>query len=119
MSITTNTQSTIHGDVDLKPSSLPVTAKETNLAETNKTPHGTWIELGEHTGNYHAIAPTIGGEVKFYLDIDGVLYTEVIEQPAIMYHQEHAPIYIYPGIYKKMIETEYDPFAKVIKQVVD
>jgi len=31
----------------------------------------------------------------------------------------HAPLIINPGIYRKMIEWEYDPFAKVIQNVVD
>jgi hypothetical protein len=108
----------IHGDVNLIVSELPKTAKKVNLAKTNKHSRGVWIELGEHSGNAHVIAPTLGGYLEFYLDGND-LYTEVKEAPAVITHEEHAPLVIPIGIYKKMIETEYDPFAKTIKRVVD
>jgi hypothetical protein len=111
----------IHGDVNLIGCNiLPKTAKLINdtIKKTNLTPHGVWLELGEHTGNYHAIAPTIGGVVNFYKDGD-TIYTEVKEAPATIFHQEPAPLVINPGIYKKLIEWEYDPFKKAIQRVID
>jgi len=113
-----STNSVIHGDVDLIPVTLPSTAKKVDLSKTNSHARGIWIELGEHSGNAHVIAPTKGGFVDFYLDGEQ-LYLEVKEAPAVITHEEHAPLIIPIGVYKKMIETEYDPFAKVIKKVVD
>ena len=109
----------IHGDVDLlQVDTLPSTAKKVNLEKTNKHSRGVWIELGEHTGNAHTIAPTIGGLLEFYMDDDD-LYTVVKEAPAVITHEEHSPLIIPPGVYKKVIETEYDPFQKVIRRVQD
>jgi hypothetical protein len=108
----------IHGDVNLIATELPKTAKKINLAETNKHIRGVWIELGEHSGNAHVIAPTKNGLINFYMDGTQLLL-EVKEAPAVITHEEHAPLIIPIGIYKKLIETEYDPFLKVIKQVQD
>lgn len=108
----------IHGDVNLLHTTLPATAKPVDLAKTNSHKRGVWIELGEHSGNAHVVAPTKGGTIQFYLDGEEI-YLEVKEAPAIITHEEHAPLIINPGIYRKMIEWEYDPFAKVIQRVVD
>jgi hypothetical protein len=108
----------IHGDVDLiEVTQIPKTAKK---MDKTFNPHirGTWIELGEHSGNAHVIAPTAGGIVNFYIDGQD-LYTEVIGSPVVITHEEHAPLIIPIGRYIKKIEKEYDPFLKIIKQVVD
>jgi hypothetical protein len=113
-----NKKNTIHGDVDLiLINKLPKTAIKQNK-NYNVHKRGTWIELGEHSGNAHVIAPTVGGIVNFYIDGED-LYTEVLHAPAIITHEEHAPLLIEIGIYHKKIEREYDPFTKVIKRVVD
>jgi hypothetical protein len=108
-----------HGDVDLlKVSSIPKTAKIQNIKNNHK--NGTAIEYGEHTGNAHVITPTKGGIVNFYFDdVKATQYVEVKEAPAVITHEEHAPLVIPIGIYKKKIETEYDPFLKKIKEVQD
>lgn len=108
----------IHGDVNLISTQLPKSAKKIDLSKTNKHARGIWIELGEHSGNAHAIAPTKNGLVNFYLD-GKQLFVEVSGAPAVITHEEHAPLVIQPGIYKKLIETEYDPFQKVIRAVQD
>ncbi len=109
----------IHGDVNLiSQTQLPESAKKIDLNKTQKHKRGTWIELGEHTGNAHVVAPTKGGLVNFYLDEED-LYLEVKKAPAVITHEEHAPLVINPGIYKKLIEWEYDPFKKVIQRVID
>jgi hypothetical protein len=108
----------IHGDVNLIHTNLPATAKLVDLEKTNSHKRGVWIELGEHSANAHVIAPTKGGIVQFYLDGED-LYLEVKEAPAVITHEEHAPLIINPGVYRKMIEWEYDPFLKRIKKVVD
>lgn len=108
----------IHGDVNLIATELPKTAKKVDLQATNKHNRGTWIELGEHSGNAHCIAPTKNGLINFYMDGEKLLL-EVKEAPAVITHEEHAPLIIPIGIYKKLIETEYDPFQKVIKAVQD
>jgi hypothetical protein len=111
-------KNTIHGDVDLiQVLEIPKNAKKMNK-DFNKHNRGTWIELGEHSGNAHVIAPTAGGIVNFYIHGED-LYTEVIGNIAVITHEEHAPIIIEIGRYVKKIEKEYDPFQKIIKSVVD
>lgn len=108
----------IHGDVNLITTQLPSSAKLVDLAKTNSHSRGVWIELGEHSGNAHVVAPTKGGIVQFYLDGEE-LYLEVKEAPAVITHEEHAPLVIPIGIYKKLIEWEYDPFKQAIQRVLD
>jgi hypothetical protein len=109
---------TIHGDVDLlQVGQLPLNSKKVD-DKYNIHDMGTWIELGEHTGNAHVVAPTLSSYLEMYLN-DEDLYIKTEEAPAIISHPEHSKIFIPLGINRKVIETEYDPFAKVIKQVVD
>ena len=106
----------IHGDVDLiNVTELPKNAIKTEVKKVEK---GIPIELGEHSGHAHCIAPTKGGVIDIYTD-NGVMYINVLAEPAVITHEEHAPLLIPVGIYKKVIEKEYDPFDKIIKQVID
>jgi hypothetical protein len=114
------TNNTIHGDLDLiYVSEIPSTAQKVDLHKTNKHKDGTWIEHGEHSNHYHVLTPTKDCVINFYMDGD-TLYTEVKKGPAVITHPEHGPNIIEPNtIFKKRIETEYDPFKKVIQSVVD
>jgi hypothetical protein len=106
----------IHGDVDfIKISEIPAKAVEFKIEKQSR---GLPIELGQHSGHAHCIAPTKGGSVNVYMHND-VMYIDVLAKPAVITHEEHAPLIIPVGRYKKIIEKEYDPFDKIIKQVVD
>jgi hypothetical protein len=108
-----------HGDVDLiRVTEIPKTAVMQNIKNNHR--NGTAIELGEHTGNAHVVTPTQNGTVNFYFDaVEMLQYVEVLNAPAVITHEEHSPLIIPIGIYKKKIETEYDPFTKIIKTVQD
>jgi hypothetical protein len=106
----------IHGDVDLiQVTKIPAKAVKFKIEKQSR---GIPIELGEHSGHAHCIAPTKSGSVNIYMN-DNVMYIDVLAEPAIITHEEHAPLLIPVGKYKKIIEKEYDPFDKIIKQVVD
>ena len=80
---------------------------------------GLILQHGEHSGNFHTLTPTKNSLIELFQDNDGNMIVQVKIAPAVLIHEEHAPLLLEPGIYHKKIETEYDPFAKVIQQVVD
>lgn len=107
----------IHGDVDLiKINSIPNNAKKINL-ETLKHDRGYAIELGEHSGHAHTLE-TQEENINIY-DLEGEMIIEVLEKPVIITHEEHKPLILIPGIYKKTIEQEYDILKKTNTIVLD
>lgn len=88
------------------------------------------VGLGEVTGHYHNIKPFEGGTVLEYApsfedeDTEEFIqrdetFFEVKGSGGFIHHQEHDPIIIEPGIYKRVIQRVYDPFAEKIRQVRD
>ena len=99
------------GDVILVPCEKPtgdaVEHKELTLA------------LGEATGHHHTVYPEQKtGVVREWKNKDG-RFIEV-DSRFWLRHQEHAPVRIDPGQYYRIgEESEYDPFAKEMKKVID
>jgi hypothetical protein len=103
-----------HGDVILRRvKTIPkgATAKE-----------GGVLQEGEHTGHAHRLHPLEQRKEKnpgFQLfEKDGTLYAQIDETTALR-HEEHKEILLAPGAYKIGIIREYDPFEKVVRNVVD
>jgi len=76
--------------------------KQTNVG-------GEWrvngvIREGEATGHTHTLSP----EAKLYVRDDGSMYFKVEDKPAVLTHQEHAPITFPKGEYEVVIQREYD-----------
>ena len=112
------THNTIHGDVDLLHlDTLPDGFTKQSKPELR---NGAYVvEAGEHSGHYHVLTPTKDSQIEVFENQDGDKIFQIKFAPAVITHEEHAPLIIQPGIYRKKIETEYDPFAQVIQQVVD
>lgn len=79
--------------------------------------------LGEATGHHHSavIEPTTDGEdnIELYEDDKGQLWCKVLEKPATVTHQEHGPVFLEPGLYRRGIVKEYDHLAEEARQVRD
>jgi hypothetical protein len=80
------------------------------MAKRKQLPHNRLAE-GEHTGHYHE---AIGDGVALYDDW-------VLEAPsgAEVHHQEHKPITLPPGDYRRSIVQEFDHFAEEARNVAD
>lgn len=97
------------------------------------------VALGEATGHHHTLYPE--GTVKIFKAIKETTCIEklgdgkapnIIEEffndgkrfikldaEWLLRHQEHKELKIGPGTYEIITEREYDPFAKIMKKVVD
>jgi hypothetical protein len=108
----------IHGDVGLH--AIPSIPKEfSKVAEPETHSRGLVVEHGEHSMHTHTLTPTKGSIIELYQDRMGESIWSIQNAPAVIYHEEHAPLLIPIGIYRKKIEVEYDPFLKIIKKVQD
>ena len=84
---------------------------------------------GEVTGHKHAVMPTKGGTVKVYnfdsaevrenYSSDENVYFEVEGAPAIILHDEHAPLVLEVGTYVRVTQIQYNPFMKILERVAD
>lgn len=103
-----------HGDVIVRAvASIPKGAKPRA---------GGVLQEGEHTGHAHRLHPTtevITQAPGFSLfEKDGTIYARIDALTALR-HEEHKEILLAPGNYKIGIIREYDPFEKVIRNVMD
>lgn len=90
---------------------IPVNSIPKKLKRTNKVT----LALGEVTGHHHTIT---SGAVGYGDNIDSLVdYFEVTAEEAILTHQEHDPISLPKGKYRKIIQVEYSPGA--IRNVTD
>lgn len=71
------------------------------------------LAYGEATGHHHSVAADCSQE---WLDDAGVTWLEV-KQAVELLHQEHAPVPLPVGVYRKVQQREYSPEA--IRSVVD
>ena len=62
------------------------------------------LALGEHTGHHHTFDNY--GVTCFADDEKGLADFAVVESPAQLTHQEHAPITVPPGNYEKLFQVE-------------
>ncbi len=74
-----------------------------NLVKTKKVT----LALGEVTGHHHSI---LSENVVGFAEVETALakYIEVKES-AVLTHQEHDPITLPKGVYKAVIQKEYEP----------
>lgn len=101
------------GDVLLKEvRELPKNAKElTHKKEMT-------LALGEATGHHHTLYETTqGSSICEFLSDTGRFIK--LDTEWLLRHQEHDKGIVPPGLYEIKIEREYDPFAKIMKKVVD
>lgn len=88
------------------------------------------IARGEHSNHSHVVT----GDAEIITNDKGEIVIEVGNEGAVLKHilekeyletgkeiwtQEHADIPMSKGAYKYIAQQEYDPYSKVIKQVVD
>lgn len=96
------------GDVFLiKVAELPAEAKDI-------TPEGDIIlAYGEQTGHCHRIAT---GTASLY-EWKGDQLVQV-KEPTFLTHEEHSKIALEPGIYKRILQKEYDSSAENFSRYV-
>ena len=81
--------------------------------------------FGEATGHHHSAAvleerTETGGaapNLRFY-EKEGTLYVEVLRETEVI-HPEHKPVSLSPGVYRRGIVREVDPFAGEVRKVMD
>ena len=76
--------------------------------------------FGEATGHHHSATIEIeDGNPNFSLyEKDGVLYMEVHRATEVV-HQEHNPVTLTPGVYRRGLVQEVDPFSEEVRSVRD
>ncbi len=74
------------------------------------------LAQGEVTGHHHRL--TSQTAQVFRDDANHQKYL-LAEEPTQLVHEEHKPITIEEGVYVVIQEREFDPFAEVIRRVVD
>lgn len=100
-----------HGDVLLKPVSIPSDAKE------QKRGKDMTIALGEVTGHHHTLYGSMPNAVVMK-GFDERLFVEVNEDLCLR-HQEHTEVPVAKGSYEIIIERERNPFFDALRRVVD
>lgn len=108
-----NTNIIRHGEVILKPDTLP---KEAVLTETSKK----YIVAHSETGHHHVL------EAKTDFKIFTFNGERFIEIPTVaeLWHQKtgkdvHTPHKVAPSVYKIVIKREFDYFSKALRNVRD
>lgn len=104
-----------HGEVILKPDTLPKEAKL--VKETDK-----YIVAHSETGHHHVLEATDLSKFKVYT-WNGETYLELKETATLLHEKTgkevHTPHVIQPSVYKVIIKKAYDYFAKKMSQVRD
>jgi hypothetical protein len=118
-----------HGDMCL--AKIDTNEVKSNLKEKNRK--SLTVGVGEVSGHNHMIRPLEGSTiVEFaeensevlesedtaYVDRDEILF-EVRGKGAVITHQEHGPITLEPGIYKRYNQVSYNPFEGALQKVRD
>ena len=94
-----------HGDALLIPiSEIPNKAKDLQT---------DILLAGEATGHHHRFA----GHTQI-LQYDKTKYVNVSQQTDLT-HEEHKTVPVTEGLYKLVIEQEFDPFERIIQRVRD
>lgn len=103
-----------HGEVILKPTSLPVDAK---LVEESKK----YIVAHSETGHHHVLETDLS-KFKVY-SWNGDTYIEVPNIATLLHEKSgkdvHTSHKIVPAVYKVIIKKSYDYFQKKLTQVRD
>lgn len=99
----------IHGDVILNLEPLPKDFKTMALKNTRT------LQVGNSTGHSHDM---IGGKLELRDSIDGVSWLNVTE-PTVLMHEEHNPIRLEVGSYRKSVQLEKDHINDIVREVQD
>ena len=102
------------GDVLLIPVSLDTPDKTDKHKELT-------VAWGEVTGHHHTCYSSDKENKSFiesWIDVNGTHFAKFTAE-YIMRHQEHGDVYISPGVYQIGNESEYDPFTKKMRRVID
>ena len=75
---------------------------------------------GEATGHHHSSVLEVEDDLPNFrlYEKGGTLYMEVLRETAVT-HQEHRPVTLSPGVYRRGIVREVDPFADEVRRVMD
>lgn len=89
------------------------------------------VGLGEVSGHAHKIRP-VGPKaevLEFSENFENSGTQEFIERPSVIFqvkggnavisHEEHAPVILEPGLYERIIQVNFDPFADELRRVRD
>jgi len=99
------------GDVGLK--------KINKIAGEKLEHNGEYIlALGETTGHAHRLKVENPNDMEIYRNEKGGIVIN-LKSEGILSHEEHKTLVVPKGIYKQVMEREYDHFAHIARQVVD
>jgi hypothetical protein len=104
-----------HGDV------LLIRVQDENELKGNEAKliatGNTVVQEGEITGHAHRLS----GQTEIYANLENPdeKYVAVVNGEAVLSHEEHKPITIDEGLYKVVIEREFDPTTEVTRKVYD
>ena len=101
-----------NGDVSLH----PITELPENLVKVEHK--GDFVVAHGESGNSHRVKVADPKHMNIYKDLQGRYVLEFLEKGEIV-HEEHKPITIERGIYVQEIDTEFDPFQDLIREVKD
>jgi hypothetical protein len=79
----------------------------------------TVVQEGEKTGHAHRLGGNAQTEIFANLDNPDERYVAVFDGEATLSHEEHKPVTIEEGLYKVVIEREFDPTTEVVRRVYD
>ena len=94
------------GDVLICPCQIPNDAKKIK---------GGILQEGEHTGHAHRLTD---GDYAIFETPKKERFLRIVK-PTTITHEEHQAFQIDPGEYKIGIVEEFDPFAQMIRTVLD
>jgi len=80
------------------------------------------VQEGELTGHAHRLSANGSAQTEIFANMEkpGEEYIAVIGQDgASLTHEEHDRLDLEEGLYKKVIQREYDPTTKMTRQVYD
>lgn len=105
----------------------PIIHGENVLVPINKMPEGktakhtTYIVGHSETGHHHVLEAKKGQEFDIFME-NGEIYISSKFESSLTHkktHDIHETVTVAPGIYKVNRKNEYDPFAKVVREVWD
>lgn len=105
-------QEGLHGDVILTLGKKPKGFDDMPVIEDD------CLAYGEATGHAHKIFGEPGSFSVRECKDTKTRHLHVVSE-VMLKHQEHSPAIIPAGFYRIGIQREYDPFTKLIRQVID
>lgn len=101
-----------HGEILLHPVE--------KLPRKKSEKHTNFIVGHSETGHHHVLEST--EEFKVLKTGKDKIWVELLTPAKLVHHKQvdkHMTLKVAPGKYEVIYKTEYDPWAKVIKRVVD